>query len=51
MNLKFDFEGSMIEPIERVFRGFGAIQIPYLQVHGAAPLAKLLLLIREFIRS
>ena len=26
---KFDFEGSMIEPIERFFRGFGATQAPY----------------------
>lgn len=26
---KFDFEGSMIEPIERFFRGFGAVQKPY----------------------
>lgn len=25
----FDFEGSMIEPIERFFRGFGAKQVPY----------------------
>jgi len=25
----FDFEGSMIEPIERFFRGFAAIQTPY----------------------
>jgi len=25
----FDFEGSMIEPIERHFRGFGAVQKPY----------------------
>lgn len=25
----FDFEGSMIEPVERFFRGFGAIQTPY----------------------
>jgi len=25
----FDFEGSMIEPIERFFRGFGAKQTPY----------------------
>ena len=25
----FDFEGSMIEPIERFFRAFGAIQTPY----------------------
>jgi len=26
---KFDFEGSMIEPIERFVRAFGATQIPY----------------------
>jgi len=32
MGLKFDFEGSMIEPIERVFRSFGAKQTPYFQV-------------------
>jgi hypothetical protein len=28
----FDFEGSMIEPIERFFRGFGARQTPYHRV-------------------
>lgn len=26
---KFDFEGSMIEPIERFFRAFGATPVPY----------------------
>ncbi len=26
---RFDFEGSMIEPVERFFRGFGAKQTPY----------------------
>jgi hypothetical protein len=26
---KFDFEGSMIEPIEEVRRSFGARQVPY----------------------
>lgn len=26
---RFDFEGSMIEPVERFFRGFGAQQVPY----------------------
>lgn len=25
----FDFEGSMLEPVERVFRAFGAKQVPY----------------------
>jgi lipid II:glycine glycyltransferase (peptidoglycan interpeptide bridge formation enzyme) len=29
---KFDFEGSMIESVERHFRSFGARQKPYLQV-------------------
>jgi len=29
---KFDFEGSMIESVERFFRGFGAIQKPYFKV-------------------
>ncbi|MEX1221498.1 MAG: GNAT family N-acetyltransferase [Idiomarina sp.] len=28
----FDFEGSMIEPIERFFRAFGAVQAPYYHV-------------------
>jgi hypothetical protein len=29
---KFDFEGSMVEPVERYFRAFGAIQTPYSQI-------------------
>jgi hypothetical protein len=29
---KFDFEGSMIESIERFFRGFGSVQKTYFQV-------------------
>jgi lipid II:glycine glycyltransferase (peptidoglycan interpeptide bridge formation enzyme) len=29
---RFDFEGSMIEPVERFFRAFGAKQMPYFQV-------------------
>ncbi len=28
----FDFEGSMIEPIERFFRGFGGVPTPYWRV-------------------
>jgi len=28
----FDFEGSMIEPVERYFRAFGAIQTPYFSI-------------------
>lgn len=29
---RFDFEGSMIEPVERFFRGFGAVQTQYFQI-------------------
>jgi len=29
---QFDFEGSMIEPVERFCRGFGAIQTPYFSI-------------------
>lgn len=29
---KFDFEGSMMEPVERFFRGFGARQVPYFSI-------------------
>ncbi|MNF11290.1 hypothetical protein D3C80_2124830 [compost metagenome] len=29
---KFDFEGSMSEPVERSFRQYGAVQIPYFAV-------------------
>ncbi|MCY1460607.1 Acetyltransferase (GNAT) domain protein [compost metagenome] len=28
----FDFEGSMLEPVERFFRGFGASQVPYFSI-------------------
>jgi hypothetical protein len=30
--LTFDFEGSMIESVERFFRGFGAVQTPYFEI-------------------
>lgn len=29
---RFDFEGSMIESVERFFRAFGAIQMPYFSI-------------------
>lgn len=47
LGLKFDFEGSMIEPVERAFRAFGPAQVPYLHVYGATPLVAVLLLTRE----
>jgi lipid II:glycine glycyltransferase (peptidoglycan interpeptide bridge formation enzyme) len=31
----FDFVGSMFEPIDRFFRGFGAVQKPYMQISKA----------------
>jgi hypothetical protein len=36
----FDFEGSMLEPLERFFRAFGARQAPYLSVSRASRLAR-----------
>jgi lipid II:glycine glycyltransferase (peptidoglycan interpeptide bridge formation enzyme) len=36
---QFDFEGSMIEPIERFFRAFGGKQVPYFHITRAANLA------------
>lgn len=40
---RFDFEGSMVEPVERFFRAFGARQKPYFQIsrysHPAVKLA------------
>jgi hypothetical protein len=29
---KFDFEGSMLQPVERFFRSFGAVQMPYFRI-------------------
>lgn len=34
---RFDFEGSMIEPVERFFRAFGARQVPYFRVWKDSP--------------
>ena len=45
----FDFEGSMIEPIERFFRAFGAEQTPYYVAVKAHPLLRGALAAREWI--
>lgn len=37
----FDFEGSMIEPIERFFRSFGGVPTPYWRVTRLNPLLSL----------
>lgn len=42
----FDFEGSMLEPVERFIRGFGAIQTPYSQITQCK--SRLLLSIKNF---
>ncbi|MFH1924094.1 MAG: GNAT family N-acetyltransferase [Planctomycetota bacterium] len=47
----FDFEGSMIEPIERFFRAFGAIQRPYYKVTRATNFfMKVAMAAREIVR-
>ena len=46
---KFNFEGSMIEPVERFFRAFGARQYPYFQISKVnSPLLKAALDIRSW---
>ncbi|QCS49049.1 GNAT family N-acetyltransferase [Picosynechococcus sp. PCC 11901] len=47
---KFDFEGSMIEPVERFFRAFGAKQVPYFQVTRMSRRMKLLMTGREMLQ-
>lgn len=39
---EFDFEGSMMESVERFFRSFGAIQKPYFNLSRAGKLARVL---------
>ena len=47
---KFDFEGSMIEPIETFFRGFGAIQKPYLRLtHKPSKIFNTLFFLKKII--
>jgi hypothetical protein len=42
----FDFEGSMIESIERFFRGFGARQVPYFRVEKSRRVLRVLRALR-----
>ena len=45
---RFDFEGSMVEPIERFFRAFGASQVPYFGVtRTKSPLLRTFLAFRS----
>jgi hypothetical protein len=43
----FDFEGSMLEPIEHFFRGFGGRQTPYFSISKAGAKAKPVLAARS----
>jgi hypothetical protein len=42
----FDFEGSMIQPVERFFRSFGGRQTPYLRVTRSRARARVALALR-----
>jgi Acetyltransferase (GNAT) domain len=44
---RFDFEGSMIRPIENFVRSFGAVQTPYYQAVRLSPLIKVLSAARQ----
>ncbi len=47
----FDFEGSMIESVERFFRGFGATQTPYFHVWKFnSKIMKLAYNLRDFLK-
>lgn len=47
----FDFEGSMLEPVERFFRAFGAVQTPYHRiVHTPSRAIKTVYALREALR-
>jgi GNAT acetyltransferase-like protein len=43
----FDFHGSMLQPVERFFRAFGAQQTPYLSVTRMSPTLRLALAARS----
>jgi Acetyltransferase (GNAT) domain len=43
----FDFEGSMLKPVERFFRAFGGRQVPYLRVTRASRRGRALLAARD----
>jgi hypothetical protein len=47
----FDFEGSMLEPVERFFRAFGARQTPYIHVSRATPAARTAIAVRRMARD
>lgn len=46
----FDFEGSMIEPVESFYRGFGPVQTPYMTVSKTPPLVQIARQVARFRR-
>lgn len=49
---KFDFEGSMLESVERFFRGFGAVQKQYFSLsHKPSKALNIIHNVREVIKS
>lgn len=46
---KFDFEGSMIEPIEKFFRAFGATQVPYFHISKKSKRYKFISNLKEML--
>jgi lipid II:glycine glycyltransferase (peptidoglycan interpeptide bridge formation enzyme) len=48
---RFDFEGSMIEPIERFFRAFGARQVPYFYVSRCSGSIRILMSARDMMKA
>jgi len=48
---EFDFEGSMIQPVEQFFRKFGGKITPYYSVAWAKPSIKIVLYTKEMIRE
>ena len=48
---KFDFEGSMIEGVERFCRSFGAVQTPYIAVNHMSRRMRVLMAARDVARA
>ena len=47
---RFDLEGSMMEPVERFFRGFGAKQVPYFQIKKRSRLMQKISTVRNLFK-
>lgn len=48
---RFDFEGSMVEPLERFFRGFGAKQTPYFRIRRMSRRMRVLMAGRDAVSA